>query len=164
MSTLNIADFYKGKGVLITGGTGFIGKVMIEKMLWDTPEVGKIYMLVRKKKGISAEERLEKEVLVSPIWERLRERHGKKFDQFALSKITPVFGDVGSDDAFISQTDQEELFDKVNVIIHSAATISFSERLDKSIQLNIYGTMRMIAFAKKCTNFVSFCHISTAYV
>ena len=164
MSGLNLKEFYKGKGVLITGGTGFIGKVIIEKMLHDLPEVGQIYMLVRKKKGVTGVDRIKKEVLPSPVMDRLRERYGEKFEEFALSKITPVFGDVSADDVFISQEAQEKLFDKVNIVIHSAATISFSERLDKSIQLNIFGTMRMLEFAKKCKDFVSFCHISTAYV
>eukprot|EP01080_Neovahlkampfia_damariscottae_P012923 gene12923-7433_t len=164
MSGINMKEFYKGKGVLITGGTGFIGKVMIEKMLYDLPDVGQIYMLIRKKKGVTEIDRLKNEVLKSPVMDRLREKHGEKFEEFALSKITPIFADVSSDDTFITQENQDKLYDKVNVIIHSAATISFSERLDKSIQLNIFGTMRMMEFAKKCKNFLSFCHLSTAYV
>lgn len=159
----SIQEFYKDKGVFITGSTGFIGKVIVEKFLWSLPDVKQIYLLVRKKKGKDGKERI-KELLDSPIMKRLKERHGKNFYEWAYSKLTPVYGDVSSDELFVSQEQQKELFDKVNVIIHSAATIGFFEKLDHAFQLNTLGSLRMFEFAKKCTNFESFCHISTCYV
>lgn len=47
----SIADFYGGKSVLITGATGFMGKVMVEKLLRDCGQVECIYILVRMKRG-----------------------------------------------------------------------------------------------------------------
>lgn len=159
----SIQEFYKDKGVFLTGSTGFIGKVIVEKFLWSLPDVKQLYLLVRKKKGKDGKERL-KELLDSPIMKRLKERHGKKFYEWAYSKLTPVYGDVSSDELFVTQEQQKELFDKVNIIIHSAATIGFFEKLDHAFQLNTLGTLRMFEFAKKCTNLESFCHISTCYV
>lgn len=37
--TSETAEFYKNKNVFITGGTGFLGIAIIEKLLRTTPEV-----------------------------------------------------------------------------------------------------------------------------
>ena len=44
---LNIKDYYKGKNVLLTGCTGFLGKVILEKMLRSCSNVNKIFLLIR---------------------------------------------------------------------------------------------------------------------
>ena len=54
----SIADFYAGKSVLITGATGFMGKVLVEKLLRSCPEVQALYVLVRPKAGQSMQERV----------------------------------------------------------------------------------------------------------
>lgn len=46
-----ISAFYARKSVLITGATGFIGKVLIWKLLYSCPLIDKIYILVRPKRG-----------------------------------------------------------------------------------------------------------------
>lgn len=48
---VSIADFYGGKNILITGATGFMGKVLVEKLLRDCRDVKNIYVLVRMKRG-----------------------------------------------------------------------------------------------------------------
>ena len=54
-----IADYYKNKSVFITGATGFIGKVLIEKLLRSCYDLKKIYLLVRGKKGHGPKQRLD---------------------------------------------------------------------------------------------------------
>ena len=61
-----IARFYSGKSVFITGGVGYIGKQVIEKLMRSCSEVDKIYVLMRAKKNHSVAERLEK-TLTSPV-------------------------------------------------------------------------------------------------
>lgn len=51
----SIAEFYAGKTLFITGATGFIGKVLIEKLLRDCSNISQIYILVRAKNGIDPE-------------------------------------------------------------------------------------------------------------
>lgn len=58
MEESNIQKFYKSLNVFITGGTGFMGKLLIEKLLRST-EVSTIYVLIREKKGKNAHSRID---------------------------------------------------------------------------------------------------------
>nr|CAD7600245.1 unnamed protein product [Timema genevievae] len=61
-----IADSMSDRSILITGGTGFLGKVLLEKILRSCPKVAKIYLLVRSKKGKDPNQRI-KELFTSPV-------------------------------------------------------------------------------------------------
>jgi hypothetical protein len=62
----SIAEFLAGKNVFLTGGTGFVGQCLIERLLASTSEIGKIYVLIRPKNNYTAESRLEK-LLSKPV-------------------------------------------------------------------------------------------------
>jgi FlaA1/EpsC-like NDP-sugar epimerase len=53
-----ISKFYANKCIFITGATGFLGKTLVEKLLRSCYDLKRIYILVRAKKGKSAQERL----------------------------------------------------------------------------------------------------------
>ncbi|XP_011858811.1 PREDICTED: putative fatty acyl-CoA reductase CG5065 [Vollenhovia emeryi] len=55
-----IPTFYAGRCIFITGGTGFMGKVLIEKILRSCPDVANIFVLIRPKKELSINDRLKK--------------------------------------------------------------------------------------------------------
>lgn len=42
-------EFWRGKNLLITGCCGFLGKLVVEKILRCLPEVGTVYLLIREK-------------------------------------------------------------------------------------------------------------------
>ena len=51
-------EFYSDSVLLITGGTGFLGRILIQKLL-RTLNVRRIFMLVRKKNTSSVQERMD---------------------------------------------------------------------------------------------------------
>lgn len=57
---VSVANFLSGKSIFVTGGTGFLGTVLIERLLSATPKIGKIYVLIRAKNGYSAESRIKR--------------------------------------------------------------------------------------------------------
>ena len=77
--------------MLVTGTTGFVGKALMEKLLFSLPNIKKIYILIRAKKGSKLDERFKKEVLESPCFDRLRERHGSGFNKFIEQKVHPMY-------------------------------------------------------------------------
>ena len=65
MNSDRISESFNGESIFITGGTGFMGKVFIERLLRLT-KVDKIYLLVREKKNKGASERIE-EIFLNPV-------------------------------------------------------------------------------------------------
>ena len=53
-----VREYFADKNVFLTGGTGFLGKVLIEKLLRCCPEIKAIYCLTRPKKGKHAQDRI----------------------------------------------------------------------------------------------------------
>lgn len=62
----SVKDFYRDRSIFITGGTGFMGKVLVEKLLRSCPDIKNIYLLMRPKKGQNVQERLQ-ELLNAPV-------------------------------------------------------------------------------------------------
>ncbi len=56
----SVTEFYQGKNVLVSGTTGFLGKVILEKMMRCFPQIGCLYVLIRVKKGENIKERFSK--------------------------------------------------------------------------------------------------------
>lgn len=51
-------QFYQNKAIFLTGGTGFLGKVIMEKLLRSC-HIDTIYVLIRSKKGKDIATRIE---------------------------------------------------------------------------------------------------------
>lgn len=61
-----VTEFYKGKTIFLTGSTGFLGKVFIEKICRVCPDIQKIYVILRPKKGKTSKQRLD-DMVDSPV-------------------------------------------------------------------------------------------------
>ena len=74
-SSLGIKDFYRGKTIFITGCTGFVGKVVIEKIIRVLPDFKKLFVMIRSKKNMSLQERFDKQIFASEIFVPLFKKH-----------------------------------------------------------------------------------------
>jgi fatty acyl-CoA reductase len=147
----------KDRTLLITGGTGFVGKVLIEKVL-RVNDVKKIFILVRTKKGKNPAERFP-EVFNNPLFDQVKKMKGES----VMKKIHLVAGDVAAPKLGLSDDDRAMLAEETEFIFHGAATIRFDEALKTAVLLNVRGTKLMLELAKECKRLVVFCHLSTAY-
>lgn len=153
-----IAEFFAGRNIFITGATGFVGIALVEKFLRTVPNVGKIYLLVRPKKGKDIKERLN-ELTKNPIFKRVIELRGDE----VFSKLAAISGDVGEEGLGLSANDKRTLIDNVHFVFHSAATLDFEASMKATVNINLVGTRRIVQLCKEITNLKGLLHVSSAY-
>ncbi|XKL65276.1 hypothetical protein PGB90_008696 [Kerria lacca] len=153
-----IADTFIGRTLFITGGSGFLGKVLLEKILRKCPKVKVIYLLLRTKKSKSSHQRIH-ELFNSPVFDLLKNTHGVEITK----KVVVIPGDVMLPNLGISEQDSELLHNTVQIMYHCAATIRFDEPLKSAVLLNTRGTKYALEFASKMTNLELFMYVSTSY-
>jgi fatty acyl-CoA reductase len=54
-----VKEFFKGKTVLLTGTTGFVGKVLLERLMSSCTDVKRIYLMVRPKANMTLQQRIQ---------------------------------------------------------------------------------------------------------
>ncbi|KAL7025497.1 hypothetical protein ACKWTF_013495 [Chironomus riparius] len=153
---ITIPEFYSNRDIFITGGSGFVGKVLIEKLLRSCSGLRNIYILMRTKRSKTIDERLE-EIKNMALFSGLMETNPKVFN-----KLVPIEGDVTVVGLGITDESRALLKD-ISVIFHSAASVRFDENYKTAIILNTKGTHEVIEFALTLKNLVSFVHVSTTY-
>uniref|UniRef100_A0A182J7H3 Fatty acyl-CoA reductase n=1 Tax=Anopheles atroparvus TaxID=41427 RepID=A0A182J7H3_ANOAO len=152
----SITEFYAGRDIFITGGTGFMGKVLIEKLLRSCCDLNNIFILIREKKQLTVNERIQ-EMQQLPLFEKLR-----KEAPHVLGKMVPIQGDVSLLGMGLSENDIERMRN-VSVIFHVAASVRFDDPLKTAILLNTRGTRELIRFAEKLSNLRVLMHVSSTY-
>ena len=159
-----LAEDYRGKSVLLTGGTGFLGTALVEKMLRSLPTLGRLYLIVRPSRTQGAKERFEKDVLGAAAFKGLREELGDGFEDRVAEKLRVLEGDTHSDSLGLGTEDLEELSREVDVVIHSAASVVFDAPLDAAVDSNVRGTLGLLTLARSWEKKPMFMHVSTSYV
>lgn len=147
-----------GARVLLTGSTGFVGKVVLEELLRRRDELGleQIYLLIRPRKGKSPEERFDQNIAASPCFSLLNGNW--------RSLCRPIGGDMTDGTLGLSNTDAARLRKEITHIIHCAASVEFDLPLAEATAINITGALRVLDFAQSCTRLKRLVHVSTAYV
>lgn len=117
-----VSQFYAGRSILVTGATGFLGKVLLEKLMRQCPEIETIYVILRDKRGKGANARLHDMLNAKPFTfheETQRMKH----------KVIGVSGDVSALEMGMDKLDRQEIIDKVSIVFHVAASVKFDAPL-----------------------------------
>ncbi|XP_028091049.1 alcohol-forming fatty acyl-CoA reductase-like isoform X1 [Camellia sinensis] len=161
----SVIQVLENKTILVTGATGFLAKIFVEKILRVQPNVKKLYLLVRAADAKSASQRLQNEVIAKDLYRVLREKLGANWNSFISEKVTSVPGDITLENLGVKDSNLvEEMWREVNIVVNVAATTNFDDRYDVSLSLNTMGAKHVFNFAKKCAKIMMLLHVSTAYV
>ncbi|KAK9506112.1 hypothetical protein O3M35_008105 [Rhynocoris fuscipes] len=151
-----ICSFYKDKTIFLTGGTGFIGKLLIEQLLRKT-EPKRIYLLIRQKKGLTSDARIEN-LFQDVVFDRLKAERSD-----FIGKIEIIPGDLSEDNLGISEEYIERLCETVEVVIHGGASVALNDDFKPVIDANLKGSLSMMKLCRKIKKLQIFAVISTAY-
>jgi fatty acyl-CoA reductase len=141
-----IREALQGKRVVLTGVTGFLGSALLERLLFDVP-VERIDVVIRG----DAEKRL-KWLLESSAFSSGRSALGDDFEETLARKVRAISCDLAAEDPAIDSD--------IDLVIHSAATVSFDPPIQEAFSTNLFGTLRLFEAARGRP----FIHVSTAYV
>ncbi|GAY63680.1 hypothetical protein CUMW_227600 [Citrus unshiu] len=161
----SVLEFLENKTILVTGATGFLAKIFVEKILRVQPNVKKLYLLLRAADAKSATVRFHNEIIGKDLFRVLKEKNGTHLNALISEKITLVPGDITREDLGVKDSNlREEMWNKLDVVINLAATTNFDERYDVALDLNTFGAKHVLNFSKKCAKLNVLVHVSTAFV
>ncbi|XP_058218971.1 alcohol-forming fatty acyl-CoA reductase-like [Rhododendron vialii] len=161
----SVVQFLENRNILVTGATGFLAKIFVEKILRVQPNVKKLYLLLRAADEKSALQRFHNEAIAKDLFRVLREKLGGNLNSLISEKVTLVPGDITCENLGVKDPNlEEEMWREVDIVVNLAATTNFDERYDVSFQLNTMGAKNVLNFSKKCANIKLLLHVSTAYV
>ena len=146
-----------GVNLLITGGTGFVGKAVLVRLV-DQPRYDKIYMLVRSRPGASSEERVAR--MVGQMFPKERASQ-------ILGRVQAVEGDFTLPGLGLKPEDLDLLRTNVHQILHCGASTEFGAPLKEARLNNTEGTLRVLEVAttlRQTGVLKRLEYISTAYV
>jgi alcohol-forming fatty acyl-CoA reductase len=151
----SIVDALAGKRIFLTGVTGFLGQVILERLLLDFPDT-KVTVLVRSQPSSSAVDRVHY-LTRKPAFDVLRERLGGDDELLRTldERVTVIDGDF--------TRGEPEIPEGIDVVIHSAAAVSFDPPIDEGFQTNLLGAQNLYRATAR-HNRPHLVHISTAYV
>ena len=138
-----VRDALSGRQFFITGATGFLGTALVERLLRTVPD-SRVVLLIRPGRRSTATQRAAKEILRNDCFDRLREQHGDRFEAEVASRVSAVAGDVATDGLGLDEEGMRAL-SECDIVIHSAAAVSFDSPLDTAVEVNLLGPSRVAA-------------------
>jgi fatty acyl-CoA reductase len=162
-SRISVREALRGKQILLIGATGFIGKVWLANLLSDVPDIGKVFVLVRRRRSTSATERFQRIVDESPVFEPLANQHGSNFGQFLKDKIEVVDGDTSKPELGLDESARKRLAARLDLIVNSSGLTDFNPDLRDALSANVSSTANLLDFLDE-SDHAALLHLSTCYV
>jgi hypothetical protein len=160
---LSVRKALAGKNLLVVGTTGFIGKVWLTMLLEDLPEIGRIYLLVRRQGSRSALQRFERIVAESPTFKVLHERHGDDLGRWLSERIEVLEGDVSEPGLGLDAATAESLYQDLDLVVNSAGLTDFNPDLRLALFTNADSVLHLVEFLRRCRR-AGLVHVSTCFV
>lgn len=160
---LSVRKSLAGKQILLIGGTGFIGKVWLADILTKIPDVGRIYLLIRRQRSATSVRRFEKIVEESPVFEAFHERYGSGLGSFMRERVEVVEGDVSQPGLGLDKATRARLAERLDLVINSAGLTDFNPDLRTALAINVDGLAHLAGFVRECQH-AALLHLSTCFV
>jgi long-chain acyl-CoA synthetase len=159
------SDIYRGRNVFILGSTGFVGKVLLSMLLHRFPDIGRVYVMVRRGSGTGSDARFWTSVVTSPAFDPLREKYNgpSGLTEFLRAKVSVVDGDITEKNLGLSDGEADRVAQDIDVLINSSGRVTFNPPLESALRTNVEGTKNVLAFARRMRR-PALIHTSTCFV
>jgi len=161
---LSVVEQLEGKHLLLTGVTGFVGKVLLTMIGAHIKGVRKVSVLIRANKSYpSARERFDEQVMSSEPFKALM-RRDPDFEAWMRERVKPVTGDVTLERLGMSEEDYAHLTqeDPLDLIMHCAGNVNFDPPLNEALEVNTLGVAHKLELARDAG--CPLVHMSTCFV
>ncbi|MGZ6133080.1 MAG: AMP-binding protein [Myxococcaceae bacterium] len=161
---LSVSRALAGKKILLTGSTGFLGKVTLSMLLHRYGEaLGRVWVLVRRGSATSAEARFVEKVVRSEPFQPLRDHRGDaEAEAFVRARCGVLDGDITDPLFGLSDEELQALTGQVDVVVNCAGLVSFNPPLEVGLKINTYGVRNAVELSQRLG--ASLIHVSTAFV
>ncbi len=158
-----IRETLDGRRVAVTGATGFLGTAVVERLLRAVPGC-ELVLLVRPGRRTTPAARARREIFGNEAFNRMRSEMGaERFEAEIARRVQVVGGDVSIDGLGLDDEGLAALT-SCGTIIHSAALVSFDAPLDKAVETNLLGPVRVLELLNRAGVTPHLVGVSTAYV
>jgi len=131
--------------------------------LMDLPEIGKLYLLIRRQKSSPAQQRFEKMIEGSPVYDPLFDKYGDRLGALLAEKIEVVEGDVSQPGVGLDPETAARLRKDLDLIINSSGLTDFNPDLRDALAANVDSTYHLMEFIRGSEH-AALLHLSTCYV
>lgn len=159
---LDITETLAGKELLVTGVTGFLGKVWLSELLHRTPQIGRVHLLIRPSSSTGALERFEAIAERSPALRPLREAHGSDYETFMRERVSVVPGDITQPMCGLNKTTLRKLARSVDAVVHFAGLTDFDPDPRLAMDINVHGAEHLADLSDELG--AKLLHCSTTFV
>jgi len=160
----SIREAFAGKHLLVTGVTGFLGKVWLGMVLDYLPEIRRATVIIRPKKGEDANARFQWIAERSPAFRPLRAKLGAKaFRKLIHDKIRVVEAKLVEPLCGLEEHEADTLLADVDAVVHFAGLTDFEPDPQQAIDANIHGAQHAADLAAR-THGKRYIHVSTTFV
>jgi HAD superfamily hydrolase (TIGR01490 family) len=167
---VSVSNKLAGKRIAVTGSTGFLGTALVERLMRCVPDC-QLVLLVRPGKRSTPAERARREIFRNDVFHRWMRELGdgdKKvgaapFWEQVDNRVQVIAGDVGTDGLALDD-DGRRIIASCDIVIHSAATVSFDAALDLAVEVNLLGATRIVQTLQDLDVAPHFVGVSTCYV
>jgi long-chain acyl-CoA synthetase len=143
--------------LLITGGTGFIGKATLAGLV-DDAAYTRIYVLIRGRDDDTVHRRLK--TLIHEVF-----TPGEQLA--ATAKLVAVRGDLSEPGLGLTAATRQHLVEHIDQILHVGASTDFGAPLAHARLMNVEGTREVVDLAlagRRAGRLARFDYVSTAFV
>jgi len=153
-----IRESLSGKRIAITGATGFLGTAIVERLLRAVPQCELVLVVRPGRRG--AQSRVDRDILRNDAFDSLKAAYAndpvaagglddETFADMCRRRVSALGGDVATEGMDLDPDDLA-LLATCDIVIHSAAAVSFDSALDDAVEVNLLGPHRVAQAVRDC--------------